>query len=186
MAKLIYVTNVSLDGYIEDAHGRFDWTEPADEVFAFISDLVRPIGTYLYGRRLYETMSAWEVEPALAAQSELRADFAGIWQSADKVVYSTTSESALTARTRFEPSFDARSVRELKAASPTDLTIGGATLASRAFDAHLVDECHLFVHPVLVGGGMPAFPGRAPLQLDLIDEHQFTNGVVYLRYRVPD
>ena len=184
MAKLIYVANVSLDGYVEDAHGRFDWTEPTDEVFAFITDLVRPVGTYLYGRRMYETMASWEVDPTLAAQSELWADFAHIWQSADKIVYSTTLHSVSTAKARLERRFDHDSVRELKASAASDVTIGGSTLAADAFDAGLIDECQLFMYPVLVGGGKPAFSGDARVQLDLVDEHRFGNGVVNLRYRI--
>jgi dihydrofolate reductase len=184
MAKLIYVTNVSLDGYIEDAHGSFDWTEPSDEFFAFITDLVRPVGTYLYGRRLYESMAVWETEPALAAQSELRADFANVWQSADKIVYSTTLDAVSTANTRLERRFDADAVRDVKARADRDLTIGGADLAAHAFDAGLVDECQLFVHPVVVGGGKPAFSGDARVQLELLEERRFGNGVVNLRYGI--
>ena len=132
MAKLIYVTNVSLDGYIEDEHGSFDWTVPQDDFFAFITDLVRPVGTYLYGRRLYDLMAVWETDPALAAQSELRADFANVWQAADKVVYSTTLDAVSTARTRLEHDFDPVSVREMKASATSDLTVGGAHLAAQA------------------------------------------------------
>jgi dihydrofolate reductase len=183
MAKLIYVTNVTLDGYIEDAHGAFDWTEPTDEFFTFITDLVRPVGTYLYGRRLYETMSVWETDPALAAGSELRADFANVWQSADKVVYSTTLGAVSTADTRLERRFDPDAVRDLKASAARDLMIGGATLTAHAFDAGLVDECHLFVAPVLVGAGKPAFRSDARVRLELQDERRFGSGVVYLRYR---
>src|SRR3954469_10182649 len=153
MAKLIYVANVSVDGYIEDAHGSFEWTEPNDDVFRFITDLMRPVGTYLYGRRLYETMAVWETQPALAAQSELMADFANVWQAADKIVYSTTLQAGSTANTRLERRFDPDSVRDIKTSAASDLTVGGATLAAHAFHAGLVDECQLFVHPVLVGEG---------------------------------
>jgi dihydrofolate reductase len=184
MAKLIYVANVSLDGYIEDAHGSFEWTEPSDDVFTFITDLVRPAGTYLYGRRLYETMAVWETQPALAAESELMLDFANVWQAADKVVYSTTLHEVSTTNTRLERRFDPDSVREMKASATSDLTVGGSTLAARAFDAGLVDECQLFVYPVLVGDGKPAFPSAARAQLDLLEEHRFGNGVVNLRYRI--
>jgi len=183
MAKLIYVTNVSLDGYIEDADGSLEWTAPSDEVFTFITDLVRPVGTYLYGRRLYEAMAVWETQPDLAAESELRADFADIWKAADKIVYSTTLPAVPTANTRLERSFDADSVRKMKASAPSDLTVGGATLAAHAFDVGLVDECQLFVHPVLLGDGKPAFPG-ARVQLELLEERRFGNGIVNLRYRV--
>ena len=157
MAKLIYVANVSLDGYIEDAHGRFEWTDPTDEVFTFITDLVRPVGTYLYGRRLYETMAVWEADPALAAQSELMADFANVWQTADEIVYSTTLHAVSTANTRLERRFDPDSVRDMKTSAASDFTVGGSALAAHAFNAGLVDESHLFVHPVLVGQGKPAF-----------------------------
>ena len=184
MAKLIYVANVSLDGYVEDAHGEFDWTEPTDEVFAFITDLLRPVGTYLYGRRMYETMAAWEIDPSLAAQSELMADFAHVWQAADKIVYSTTLHAVSTTNTRLERRFDPDSVRRMKASAASDVTVGGSRLAAHAFNAGLIDECQLFVYPVLVGGGKPAFSGDARVQLDLLEEHRFGNGVVNLRYRV--
>ena len=185
MAKLIYVSNVSLDGYIEDEHGSLDWTEPDDEVFAFITDLVRSVGTSLYGRRLYESMAVWETDPALAAQSELTADFANVWEAADKVVYSTTLEAVSTAKTRLERSFDPDSVRDMKASATSDLTVGGANLAAHAFKAGLVDECQLFIHPVLVGGGKPALPSGTRAELELLDERRFRNGVIYLRYRFP-
>jgi dihydrofolate reductase len=184
MAKLIYVANVTLDGYTEDAHGRFDWTAPTDEYFTFITDLVRPVGAYLLGRRMYETMAVWETDPTLAAQSELMADFANVWQAADKIVYSTTLHEVSTANTRLERRFDADSVRDIKTSATGDVTVGGPTLAAHAFDAGLVDECHLFVGPVLVGGGKSAFPSDARTELELLDEHRFGNGVVYLRYRM--
>src|SRR3954447_4128595 len=158
MVKLIYVANVSLDDYIEDAHGRFDWTEPSDEVFSFITDLVRPMGTYVYGRRLYETMAVWELDPTLAAQSELMAGFADVWKAADKVVYSTTLDAVSTANTQLERRFDADALRDMKASATRDFTIGGAALTEHAFNAGLVDECHLLIYPVLIGEGKPAFP----------------------------
>jgi dihydrofolate reductase len=184
MAKLIYVTNVSLDGYIEDEHGSFNWTDPDDGLFAFITDLVRPVGTYLYGRRLYETMAVWETDPALAAQSELMAAFAEVWQAADKVVYSTTSNAVSTAKSRLEPTFDAASVRDMKAAATSDLIIGGANLATQAFNAGLVDECQFLIHPVHLGGGKPALSDGTRATLELLDDHRFSTGVVYLRYGV--
>jgi dihydrofolate reductase len=184
MAKLIYATNVSLDGYIEDAQGRFDFTEPSDDVFIFITDLVRPMGTYLYGRRLYETMAVWETDPNLVGESELGADFANVWKAADKIVYSTTLPDVSTANTRIERRFDADSVRELKASAASDLTVGGSILAGRAFNLGLVDECQLFVSPVVLGEGKPAFPHDLHVQLELLDEHRFDSGVVHLRYRV--
>ncbi len=184
MAKLIYISNVSLDGYIEDEHGNFDWTAPSDDVFSFITDLVRSIGMYLYGRRLYETMAVWETDSTLAAQSELMGDFAGVWQAADKVVYSTTLDAVPTAKTRLARHFEPGAVRDMKASATSDLTVGGAQLAAHAFKAGLVDECHLFVHPVLTGGGKPALPRGIRAELELLDEHRFGNGIVYLRHRV--
>jgi dihydrofolate reductase len=185
MAKLIYVSNVSLDGYIEDEHGSFDWTAPEDDFFAFITDLVRPVGTYLYGRRLYDMMAVWETDPALAAQSELRADFANVWQAADKVVYSTTLDAVSTAKTRLEHNFDPASVRDMKASATSDLTVGGAHLAAQALKAGLVDECHLFIRPILVGGGKPALPSDTHSELELLDDRRLSKGVAYLRYRIP-
>jgi dihydrofolate reductase len=184
MAKLIYVTNVSLDGYIEDENGRFDWTDPDDGFFTFITDLVRPVGTYLYGRRLYNSMAVWETDPALAAQSELMADFAKVWQAADKVVYSTTLDVVSTAKTQLEHTFDPDSVRDMKASATSDLTVGGSHLAAHALTAGLVDEFHLFTHPVLVGGGKPALPSDTRAELELLDDRRLSNGVVYLRYRM--
>ena len=183
MAKLIYITNVSLDGFIEDAQGSFDWTDPDDELFAFITDLIRPVGTWLYGRRLYEMMAVWETDATLAAQSELMGDFAKVWQAGDKVVYSTNLRTVSTARSRIERSFDPGSVRDMKRSTTGDLTVGGANLAAHAFKGGLVDECHLFIHPVLVGGGKPALPRDTRADFELVDERRFTNGVVYLRYR---
>jgi dihydrofolate reductase len=184
VAKLVYVTNVSLDGYIEDTHGSFNWTEPDAEVFVFITNLVRSVGTWLYGRRLYEMMSVWETDATLAAQSEAMADFANAWQAGNKVVYSTTLSDVSTARTRLERSFDPDSVRDMKRSATGDLTVGGANLAAQAFKSGLVDECHLFVYPVLVGGGKPALPSDVRAELELVDERRFPSGVVYLRHRL--
>jgi dihydrofolate reductase len=186
MAKVIYVTNVSLDGFIEDEHGGFDWTEPDDEQFAFITDLIRPVGTYLYGRRLYESMAVWETEPALAAQSELTADFAHVWQAADKIVYSTTLDAVSTGNSRIERRFDPDSVRQVKEAASGDLTVGGANLAAHAFSALLIDECHLFICPFVVGRGKPSLPSELRAKLELLDERRFDNGVVYVRHRMPN
>ena len=183
MAKLIYVTNVSLDGYIEDERGAFDWFPPDDKVFAFTTDLLRSVGTFLYGRRLYEAMAVWETDAALAAQSDLMADFAGAWQAAKKVVYSTTLDAVSTADTRLERRFDPAAVDQLKATAGGDLTVGGAHLAAQAFEAGLVDECQLLVWPVVVGGGKPGLPAGVRADLELLDERRFGNGVVYLRYR---
>jgi dihydrofolate reductase len=183
MAKLIYVMNGSLDGYIADEDGKFDWGAPGEEFYAFINNLLRPVGTYLYGRRLYELMAVWETDPAAAAQSPGTREFAQIWQAADKVVYSRTLKTASTTRTRIERDFDPEAVRRLKAAAERDLTVGGPDLGAQAITAGLVDEVHLFVWPVVVGGGTRFLPNRVRLQLELLDEKRFGNGVVYLRYR---
>jgi dihydrofolate reductase len=184
MAKLIYVTNVSLDGFIEDEHGGFEWTEPDDEQFAFVTDLVRPVGTYIYGRRLYETMAVWETDPSLAAQSELRADFARVWQAADKIVYSTTLDAVPTGKSRLERGFDPDSVRKMKVTTSRDLMVGGANIAAHAFSASLIDECHLFIGPAIVGRGKPSLPSELRAKLELLDERRFDNGVVYVRHRI--
>src|SRR5262249_39818214 len=147
VAKLIYVTNVSLDGFIEDEHGDFQWTEPDDEQFAFITELIRPYGTYLYGRRLYESMAVWETDPALAAQTQLYGDFARVWQAADKVVYSRTLDAVSTANSRLERDVDPDAIRNMKAEARRDFMIGGANFAAQMFRAGLVDECHLFIGP---------------------------------------
>ena len=183
MARLTYASIASLDGYVADEDGKFDWGAPGEEYYSFINDLLRPVGTYLYGRRLYELMAVWETDPAVAAQSPAAREFAEIWQSADKVVYSRTLAAASTTRTRIERGFDPQAVRQLKTAAERDLTVGGPTLAAHAITAGLVDEYHLFVWPVVVGGGKPFLPNKARLQLELLDERRFGNGVVYLRYR---
>jgi dihydrofolate reductase len=185
MAKLIYLTNVSLDGYIEDERGAFDFGTPDDDVFASCTDLLRSVGTFLYGRRLYEMMAVWETNAALAEQSDLMADFATAWQAPNKVVYSTTLAAVSTAKTRLEHHFDPAAVRDMKASATSDLIVGGAHLAAQAFKAGLVDEYQLFVWPIVVGGGKPALPSDIRSDLTLIDERRFGNGVVYLRYRIP-
>ena len=183
MAKLTYISNMSLDGYIEDRHGAFDFGPMDDGLFASYTELLRTVGTFLYGRRLYETMAGWETMPALAAQSSLAADFADAWRTPDKIVYSTTLATTSTANTRVERAFDVDAVRQLKVDASRDLTVGGADLASQALSAGLVDECHLFVWPVTVGHGKPALPADTSLSLELLDERRFANGVVLLRYR---
>jgi dihydrofolate reductase len=183
MGKLIYAAITSLDGYIEDEDAKFDWAEPDEEVHAFVNDLERPVGTYLYGRRMYEVMVGWETDPTLAAQSPLMRDFAEIWQAADKVVYSRTLEQVSTARTRIERDFDAEAVRQLKASAERDLSVGGPELATQAFNAGLVDECHLFLTPIVVGGGRPSLPHHVRLALELQEVRRFGNGVVHLQYR---
>jgi len=184
MSKLIYITNVTLDGYIEDSSGNFDWSPPSDEVLAFITDLVRSCGTYLYGRRIYETMAVWETDPSLAAHSELMSDFARVWQAANKVVYSTTLHEVSTARTQLARNFDPDAIRDVKASASSDLTVAGANLAAQAFRAGLVDECQLFISPVFVGAGKAALPHDTRADLELLDERRFGTGVVYVRYRV--
>src|SRR4051812_5652592 len=184
MSKLIYIANISLDGYIEDSDGHFDWTTPNDELFSFITDLVRSSGTYLYGRRMYEAMAVWETDPSLAAQSSLRNEFARVWQAANKVVYSTTLRKVSTAKTQLERNFDADAVRGLKSSAAKDLTVGGPNLAAHAFRAGLVDECQLFICPVFVGTGKSSLPRDTRADLELLDERRFSNGVVYVRYRV--
>jgi dihydrofolate reductase len=185
VAKLVYVTNTSLDGYIEDQYGALDWAPPDDDVFVATTALLSSFGTFLYGRRLYEAMAVWETNPAIAEQSDLTADFASVWRAADKIVYSTTLAAVPTATTRLERHFDPDTVQELKAEATSNLTIGGATLAARAFEAGLVDECQLFVWPMILGGGKPALPADFRTRLELLDEHRFNNGVVRLLYRVP-
>lgn len=182
--KLIYTAIASLDGYVEDRAGTFDWSAPDEEVHAFINDLERPIGTYLYGRRIYETMVFWETVTAESDEPPVFWDYAGIWRAADKIVYSRTLHEVSSTRTRVEREFDPDAIVRLKASSTTDLGIGGAELAGRAFGAGLVDECHLFLCPVVVGGGKRALPDDVRLQLDLLDEHRFGNGVVHVHYRV--
>jgi dihydrofolate reductase len=184
MAHLIYTTNASLDGYIEDTAGNFDFTMPDEAVHEFINNLMRPAATHLYGRRLYETMMVWETDPSLAAESPLMRDFAEIWQAAGKIVYSKTLDAVSTRKTRLERSFDPQAVRKLKEAAGQDIFIGGANLAAQAFRAGLVDECQLFVAPILVGGGKRALPDNIRLELELLDERRFDNGTVFLRYRV--
>jgi dihydrofolate reductase len=183
MAKLIYSAIMSLDGYIEDEQGRFDWAAPDDEVHAFINDLERSAGTYLYGRRMYETMLGWETDPTLAGHSVLSRDFAQIWQAADKLVYSTSLDAPSTARTRIERTFDIDAVRAMKKSLTSDIAIGGAALAAQAFAAGLVDECHLYLVPVVVGGGKAALPHHVRIDLELLDERRFGNGTVHFRYR---
>jgi dihydrofolate reductase len=181
MAKLIYITNTSLDGYIEDEAGSFDWVDPA-EVHAFITHLLQPIGTHLYGRRLYETMTYWET-PGEDLPPEHR-DFAQVWQKAEKIVFSRTLTSPTTRNTRVERDFDPEAIRNLKRESERDIIIGGAELAGVALDAGLVDECQLFVNPVIVGGGKPAFQAASQRNLELLETRRFSIGSVHLRYRV--
>jgi dihydrofolate reductase len=182
MSKLIYGTISSLDGYVADENGKFDWAEPDEEVHAFFNDLERPVGTHLYGRRLYEVLVAWETMDERPDQPQVILDFAQIWQAADKIVYSRTLETVSSAKTRIEREFDPEAVRELKATSERDLLIGGPELAAEAIRAGLVDEYHLVVAPVVVGGGKRALPDGVRVDLELLDERRFASGFVYLRY----
>jgi dihydrofolate reductase len=184
MAKLIYSAIASLDGYVEDEQGKFDWAAPDDDVHAFVNDLERPIGTYLYGRRMYETMVFWETVSTGGVQPAVMRDFAEIWRAAEKIVYSRTLQATSSARTRIERDFDPGAVTRLKESSRRDITVGGAALAGEAIAAGLVDECHLFLAPVVVGGGKRALPDSVRAQLELLAERRFRGGVVHLHYGV--
>jgi len=184
VTKLIYSVISSLDGYFEDDEGRFDWAAPDDEVHAFVNDLERPIGTSLYGRRVYETMVFWETASTDADEPAEFADYAEIWRAAEKIVYSRTLRTVSSARTRIEREFDRDAVRRLKQSSGADIAVGGAELAGHAIGAGLVDECHLFLCPIVVGGGKRAVQDNVRAQLELLDERRFRNGVVHLHYRV--
>jgi dihydrofolate reductase len=183
MAKLIYSTQSSLDGYINDEQGKFDWARPDEEVHTFFNDLERPVGTNLYGRRMYEMMRYWQDPPDLDQQPAYIRDFAEVWQDADKIVYSRTLESPTTPRTRIEPEFDPEAVRELKASADADLSIGGPGIAAEALRAGLVDELHQVVYPVIVGGGTHWLPDSLRLDLELVDSRRFASGSVLLHYR---
>jgi dihydrofolate reductase len=183
MVKLIYSAIASLDGYVEDRNGAFDWAAPDQEVHAFVNDLERPIGTYLYGRRMYETMVFWETA-STADQPKVIQDFAEIWQAAEKIVYSRTLATIATPRTRIERDLNLDAIRQLKQTSRADITIGGAELAGQAIGAGLVEECHLFLTPVMVGGGKPALPENVRTPLELLSVRRFGSGVVHLHYRL--
>ena len=184
MAKLIYASNTSLDGFTEAADGALEWAPPDDDVFVAITGLMASVGTYLYGRRMYETMAVWETDPSLASHSQLTAEYARVWAAADKIVYSPTLAAPTTARTRVERRFDPPGVAELKSTATTDLLIGGPHLAAQALDAGLVDEVVLYVWPALLGGRNPALANRSSSELELVDVHRFGNGVLQLRYAV--
>jgi dihydrofolate reductase len=184
VGKLIYSAITSLDGYIEDEEGNFDWAAPDEEVFAFVNELERPIGTYLYGRRMYETMAGWETDEFIGDGHPVTVDFAEIWRAADKVVFSRSLESVSSARTRIEAAFDPDLIQKLKSSAKSDLTVAGAELAAAAFRAGLIDECHLLLNPIAVGGGKQALPSKDHTRFELLDERRFGNGVVHLHYRV--
>ena len=183
MAKLIYTAITSLDGYVADEDGNFDWAEPDEEVHSFVNDLERPVGTYLYGRRMYDVMVYWQTAHTLADQPAFIQDFAQIWQAADKIVYSTTLETVSSARTRIERDFDPEADRQLKESAGRNITVGGPELAAQAIKAGLIDEYHLFLAPIVVGGGKQSLPDNVLLTLELLDERRFGNGTVHLRYR---
>jgi dihydrofolate reductase len=182
MARLVYTGITSLDGYISDAEGSFDWSAPDEEVHAFVNDLERPVGTYLYGRRLYETMVAWETMDTSPDEPEVVRDYTRIWKSADKVVFSATLGSVSSERTRLERVFDPLAIAALVASSDRDVSIGGAQLAAAALHAGIVDELHVFVNPVVVGGGTRFLPDGVRLELELVGENRFANGVVHCHY----
>jgi dihydrofolate reductase len=184
MAKLIYSAIASLDGYVEDQHGRFEWAAPDEQVHAFVNESERPIGTYLYGRRMYETMVWWETVDTGPAQHAVARDYAELWRAADKIVYSRTLGEVSSARTRIEHQFEPDAVRALKAASATDISVGGAELAGEALAAGLVDELHLLLHPIIVGAGKPALPDDVGAKLELTDTRHFASGVVSVSYAV--
>jgi dihydrofolate reductase len=184
MAKLIYSAITSLDGYVEDEDGKFEWAAPDEEVHAFVNDLERQIGTFLYGRRMYETMVSWETVSTGADQPPVMRDFAEMWRGAEKIVYSRTLKTVSSARTRIERAFDPEAVRQMKEVSISDITVGGPELAGHAINAGLVDECHLFLGPVVVGGGKRSLPRNVRMQLELLDQRRFANGVVHLHYRI--
>jgi dihydrofolate reductase len=183
MTKLTYSAIASLDGYVADEDGNFDWAAPDEEVHAFVNDLERPVGTYLLGRRMYETMAVWDTM-ALDDEPPVMRDFAEIWRAADKIVYSRTLAAASTVRTRLEREFDAGAVREMKKGAAADITVGGPDLAAQAIRAGLVDEIQLFLVPVVVGGSKHSLPTTTKVYLDLREERRFRNGTVYLRYRL--
>ncbi|MDX6390427.1 MAG: hypothetical protein QOJ73_1490 [Streptosporangiaceae bacterium] len=183
MARLIYSSIASADGYVEDAAGSFDWAAPGEELLCFVNDLERPVGTYLYGRRMYETMLYWETAHTVPGQPSSVREFTGIWQVADKIVFSTTLPSVSTARTRIERNFDPGMIRQLKSSTQHDMTVGGAGLAGQAVRAGLVDELQLFLVPIVVGGGKRALPNGVRSDLELVETRRFASGAVYLRYR---
>jgi dihydrofolate reductase len=183
VARLIYSAITSLDGYVADAAGNFDWAAPDEELHSFVNDLERPVGTYLYGRRMYEVMTFWETAHTLPDEPAVMRDFATIWQAANKIVYSRTLTVASTARTRLERDFDPEAVRQMKTEAERDIAVGGPDLAAHAIKAGLVDEYHLFITPVVVGGGKRSLPNDVRVDLDLIDERRFAGGTVYLHDR---
>lgn len=184
MAKLIYAAISSLDGYVADSEGNFDWSMPSEEVHRFVNNLERRIGTYLYGRRMYEVMRYWETASTGNGEPSAGQEFAKMWQANDKIIYSRSLENVSTARTKLEREFDPAVIRRMKADASRDIAVSGPTIAGQAMKLGLVDECHLFLSPIVVGGGTPALPDNVRIQLELLDERRFGNGVVHLHYRV--
>ncbi len=184
MSKLIYSSITSLDGYVEDEQGNFDWAEPDEELHSFINHLERPVGTYLYGRRMYETMVYWESSERQSDPSPVSREFADIWRAAEKIVFSRTLRDVSSSLTRVERRFDPESVREMKAVAPRDIAVGGAELAGHAFRARLVDELQLFVVPVVLGGGKRSLPRDIRIKLELLDSRRFEGGALFLQYRI--
>lgn len=191
MAKLIYPINVSLDGYMEDKNGNLEWSISDDEIFTFWTDFQRPIGTYLYGRRMYESMVYWETDQPQTLsnfagdnQPEMMSEFAQIWQNAEKIVYSRTLQEVSSAKTRIDHEFDPDAIRKLKESSKANITINGPNLANQAMSMGLIDECHLLVHPIILGGGKRALPDNLRMRLELLSERHFKSGVVHLHYRM--
>lgn len=184
MSKLIYIANMSIDGYTEDPQGRYDWTVPSDEKFIFITNIVKKMGTHLYGRRMYETMKVWETDPNFSNASPLLFAFAETWQAADKIVYSRTLKTVSTHKTRLERNFESDDIRRLKDSLEKDIMIGGPELAAHAYRNGLIDECHLFLIPITVGGGKKAFPDDLKIKMELLEERRFECGEVYLRYQI--
>jgi dihydrofolate reductase len=184
VAKLIYSMLTSLDGFVADEHGNFDWATPDEEVHQFANDLERPIGTHLYGRRMYDVMKYWETAHQEPDQPEVMLDYARGWQASDKIVYSRSLDRVTTARTRLERVFDAEAVRRLKGQAGANISVGGPHLAAEAFRAGLVDEVGLFLTPHVIGRGNAALPDDVRLRLELLDERRFASGVVYLKYRI--
>jgi len=184
MAKLIYAAISSLDGYVADSEGNFDWSMPSEEVHRFVNNLERRIGTYLYGRRMYEVMRYWETASTGNGEPSAGQEFAKMWQATDKIIYSRSLENVSTARTKLEREFDPAAIRRMKADASRDIAVSGPTLAGQALKLGLVDECHLFLSPIVVGGGTPALPDNVRVQLELLDQRRFGNGVVHVHYRV--
>jgi dihydrofolate reductase len=183
MAKLIYSAITSLDGYVADKNGKFDWAAPDQEVHAFVNDLERKIGTYLYGRRMYEVMLYWETAPTEGDSPFVERDYARIWRAAEKIVFSKTLAKPSSTNTRLERQLDPDAIRKTKAGSSRDFSVGGPALAGQAIKAGLVDEIHLFLHPIIVGGGNQALPDDVRVRLELLEENRFGNGVAHLHYR---